>query len=217
MKKVVILGANGQIARIVEHRILTEADLADVELTLFLRQADRLANLADNPRVTVVEGDITDAQAVANVIAGQDIVVIGMVDHTPDNVITKNVITGMHVHQVTRVLATNVLGLYHEVGGEFGRWNAEMIGAGMASARQADQLLAASDLDYTTLRLPWLNDRDEVAYTITTHDQPCDGGSGSRQSVADVMIKLISQPTLYQRESIGMANPVTQGQNRPVY
>ncbi|MCF7522820.1 NAD(P)H-binding protein [Levilactobacillus brevis] len=114
-----MLGANGQIARIVEHRILTEADLADVELTLFLRQAD--------------------------------------------------------------------------------------------------QLLAASDLDYTTLRLPWLNDRDEVAYTITTHDQPYDGVSGSRQSVADVMIKLISQPTLYQRESIGMANPATQGQSRPVY
>ncbi|MDA0411077.1 NAD(P)H-binding protein [Levilactobacillus brevis] len=193
MKKVVILGANGQIARIVEHRILTEADLADVELTLFLRQADRLAKLADNPRVTVVEGDITDAQAVANVIAG------------------------MHLHQVTRVLATNVLGLYHEVGGEFGRWNAEMIGAGMVSARQADQLLAASDLDYTTLRLPWLNDRDEVAYTIMTHDQPYDGVSGSRQSVADVMIKLIGQPTLYQRESIGMANPATQGQSRPVY
>ncbi|MCS6109221.1 oxidoreductase, partial [Clostridium botulinum] len=35
MKKVLVLGANGQIARIVEDRILKEQP--DVELTLFLR------------------------------------------------------------------------------------------------------------------------------------------------------------------------------------
>lgn len=43
MKKVLILAAGGQIARIVEERILKEQK--NVELTLFLRHKERLQNL----------------------------------------------------------------------------------------------------------------------------------------------------------------------------
>lgn len=217
MKKLVILGANGQIARIVEHRILTEAAFDDVALTLFLRDASRLSELANNDRVTLIEGDITDAAAVDQAVAGQDIVLVAMVDHTPDNVMTKNVMAAMQAHHVSRILSTNVLGLYHEVGGEFGRWNAEMIGAGMAPARQADALLAQSKLAYTTLRLPWLNERADRNYTITTRDEAYNGVSGSRQSVADVILQLVADPEKYSRDSIGMADPATEGEDRPVY
>jgi len=42
-KKVMILAANGQIARLVENRILTEPTFKDVDLTLFLRDASRLS------------------------------------------------------------------------------------------------------------------------------------------------------------------------------
>jgi len=166
-KKVMILAANGQIAQIVEHRVLTEDQFADVELTLFLRNASRLANLQDNPRVTLVEGDITDPAAVSAAMVGQDMVFVAVVDHDQQNRLTKSVIAGMKANDVSRVLFANVLGIYNEVGGEFGRWNLEMIGAGMAPARRSDNLLANSGLDYTTLRLPWLNDRG-VKYVVTT-------------------------------------------------
>ncbi|WP_203640608.1 NAD(P)H-binding protein [Levilactobacillus andaensis] len=215
-KKVMILAANGQIARLVEQRILTEATFADVELTLFLRNASRLSDLQDNPRVTLVDGDIADEAAVTAAMAGQDLIFVAMVDHDRRNRLTKNVISAMHANHVDRVLFTNVLGLYDEVGGEFGRWNLEMIGAGMTPARESDKLLAQSGLDYTTLRLPWLNDRD-ISYTVTTKDQPYNGVSGSRASVADVVLKMIADPTRYSRDSIGMADPATEGQNRPVY
>ena len=215
-KNVLILAANGQIARLVEQRILTEDAFAEVKLTLFLRNASRLQDLQDNPRVTLVEGDITDADAVSAAMIDQDLVFVAVVDHDRQNRLTKNVIAGMQTHQVARVVFTNVLGLYNEVGGEFGRWNLEMIGAGMAPARQSDQLLADSGLDYTTLRLPWLNDRD-IKYTVTTKEQPYDGVSGSRRSVADVVLNIIADPTQYSRDSIGIADPATEGQDRPVY
>jgi len=215
-KKVLILAANGQIARLVEHRLLTETAFGDVDLTLFLRDAHRLQALQDNPRVTLIEGDITDRAAVSAAIADQDLVFVAVVDHDRQNRLTRNVIAGMQDHQVSRVIFTNVLGLYDEVAGEFGRWNLDMIGAGMAPARQSDSLLADSGLDYTTLRLPWLNDRG-INYTVTTHDQPYEGVSGSRQSVADVVMKIIADPNRYSRDSIGMADPTTAGQNRPVY
>lgn len=52
--KLAILAANGQIARIVENRILNEYQFKDVELTLLLRNASRLNDLKDNPRVTLI-------------------------------------------------------------------------------------------------------------------------------------------------------------------
>jgi len=153
-KNVMILAANGQIARLVESRVLAEKEFADVTLTLFLRDTSRLQSLQANPRVTLVEGDITDETAVSAAMAGQDLVFVAVVDHDQQNWLTKNVVAAMQTNHVSRVLFTNVLGIYNEVGGEFGRWNFEMIGAGMAPARRSDTLLAGSGLDYTTLRLP---------------------------------------------------------------
>jgi len=215
-KKVLILAANGRIAQIVENRILTEAAFAGVDLTLFLRDASRLDHLADNPRVTLIDGDITDQTAVSQAMVGQDLVFVAVVDHDDQNRLTKTVMAAMEANQVTRVLFTNVLGIYGEVGGEFGRGNAEMIRAGMATARQSDQLLADSGLDYTTLRLPWLNDQG-IKYAVTTKNDPYEGVSGSRDSIADVVLSMIADPTKYSRDSIGVADPDTEGQDRPVY
>lgn len=212
-----IAAANGQIAKIVENRILTEPDFKDVRLTLFLRNADRLADLKGNPRVTLVEGSLDDATALATAMAGQDMVFVAVVDHTPANSWTKNVIAAMQQQGVKRVLFTNILGLYNEVPGEFGAWNLQMVRAGLPAAIHSDELLASSGLDYTTLRLPWLNDRDEIKYTVTHRNDQYEGVSGSRQSVADYVLQLVKDPTRDVKDSVGMADADTQGLDRPVY
>lgn len=215
--KLLILAANGQIARMVEHRVLTEQAFADVELTLGLRRPNRLAELAANPRVTVTDVDLENAGSVAAAMAGQDMVFVAVVDHDGDNAMTRNVIAGMKAHHVDRVIFTNILGLYNEVPGEFGRWNLSQVASGLKAAQASDQLLADSGLTYTTLRLPWLNNRNEVNYTITTRHEPYLGVSGSRQSIADVVLKIVADPTVAANDSIGIADPATQGQTRPVY
>ncbi|RHW52055.1 oxidoreductase [Bombilactobacillus bombi] len=213
--KLLILAANGQIAQIVEQRLLNEPAFQDIDLTLGLRNKNRLANL--QKQATILEVDLTNSQEIEQAVAGQDLVFVGVVDHTSNNVITKNVIAAMKKHQVQRVIFTNILGLYNEVSGEFGRWNHEQVLSGLPAAINSDQLLAESGLQYTTLRLPWLNDRNEVKYTITTKDQPYNGVSGSRQSIADVILQIINNPDLFVNESIGIADPNTQGAKRPVY
>lgn len=217
MTNILIMAANGQIARIVEERILFEQQFQDIHLTLFLRNKQRLARYQNNPRVTLIEGDLLDSTAVATAINNQDLVFVAVVDHDSKNRITQNVVTAMKQQRVNRVLFTNVLGLYHEVGGEFGRWNEEYIGRGLPSARHSDQILKESGLNYTTLRLPWLNDRPEIKYQITTQDQPYLGVSGSRQSIADAVLQIMADPNQYSYESIGIADPDTQGLDRPVY
>lgn len=210
-----ILAANGQIARIVEQRILNQPDFADVKLTLGLRNHQRLSKL--EPDAHVLEVDLTKLDDVKKAMHNQDMVFVAVVDHTTDNIITKNVITAMTDNNVSRVLFTNILGIYNEVGGEFGRWNHEYTLPGLQTAINSDKLLAESGLQYTTLRLPWLNDRDEIKYTITTRNEPYDGVSGSRKSIADAIIKMIHSPKLYVNDSIGIADPDTQGEDRPVY
>lgn len=215
--KLLILAANGQIARIVEHRILTEPQFKDVELTLGLRRAERLARLADNPRVKVVETDLEDPTSVSAAVAGQDLVFVAVVDHDADNAMTKSVIAAMQSHHVDRIVFTNILGIYNEVPGAFGEWNLRQVQSSLDAAINSDRLLAASGLTYTTLRLPWLNDRDEVKYIVTTKTQPYNGVSGSRQSIADVVLKIVADPSYAANDSIGIADPDTQGQTRPVY
>lgn len=210
-----ILAANGQIARIVEQRILNQPDFADVKLTLGLRNHQRLSKL--EPDAHVLEVDLTKLDDVKKAMHNQDMVFVAVVDHTTDNIITKNVITAMKDNNVSRVLFTNILGIYNEVGGEFGRWNHEYTLPGLQTAINSDKLLAESGLQYTTLRLPWLNDRDEIKYTITTRNESYDGVSGSRKSIADAIIKMIHNPKLYVNDSIGIADPDTQGEDRPVY
>ncbi|RBP98164.1 oxidoreductase [Bifidobacterium aemilianum] len=215
--KLLILAANGQIARIVEDRILHEEAFTDVELTLGLRNSPRLADLADNPRVRVVETDLEDPKSVEEAMSGQHMVFVAVVDHDRDNAMTRNVISAMKSNHVDRVLFTNILGLYGEVPGEFGVWNHEQVKWGLQAAIDSDRLLEESGLDYTTLRLPWLNDRNEIKYTVTTRHEQYLGVSGSRASVADLVLRLIKDPSLYSRDSIGMADPDTQGEPRPVY
>lgn len=214
---VLILGANGQIARIVEERILTESAFEDVLLTLGLRNPSRLQNLSGNSRVILSEVDLNRQDQVEAAMEGQDLVFVAAVDHDKQNRPTKNVIAAMKTTGVKRVLYTNILGLYNEVPGEFGRWNLAQVRSGLNAAITSDRLLADSGVDYTTLRLPWLNNRDEIKYEVTHKDETYVGVSGSRKSIADLILQIISDPTLYSKDSIGIADAATQGLNRPVY
>ena len=120
---VLILGTNGQIARIVEERILTESTFEDVLLTFGLRNPSRLQNLSGNSRIILSEVDLNRQDQVEAAMEGQDLVFVAAVDHDKQNRPTKNVIAAMKTTGVKRVLYTNILGLYNEVPGEFGRWN----------------------------------------------------------------------------------------------
>ncbi|MFT8329948.1 NAD(P)H-binding protein [Bifidobacterium psychraerophilum] len=212
-----ILAAGGQIARIVERRVLDEQQFDNVELTLGLRKSKRLSQLQDNPRVNILEVDLHDAQQVAQAMEGQDMVFVAVVDHDAKNTATRNVIAAARNQGVKRIISTSLLGLYDEVPGEFGRWNHRMVDSGLPASIQADRLLQESGIDYTTLRLPWLNDRDEVKYSITRKGEPFVGVSGSRQSIADVVLHIVADPSFANNDSIGIADPDTQGLDRPVY
>ncbi|QNQ80294.1 NAD(P)H-binding protein [Lactobacillus sp. PV034] len=219
IKNVLIVGANGQIARLVEDRLLKDGK--DVHLTLFLRNAGRLVQLKDNKAVTIIDGDANNSEELREAIKDQDIVYVAFVDHGENAQVTKNIIKIMDKERVKRLISSNILGIYDEVPGEFGEYNRQMCFGGVVkstdSVVQSATAIENSDLDYTILRIPWLNDRNEIKYTVTHKGEEYIGVSASRKSVADLIVKIINDPKLYEKESIGFANPDTQGASRPVY
>ncbi|MFT8537124.1 NAD(P)H-binding protein [Bifidobacterium aquikefiri] len=209
--KLAILGAHGRIARIVEERILNEDRFQDIELTLLLKRSSRLNDMKDNPRVTLIEGDLENEKAANAALAGQDMVFLATVDTSPTNMITKNVINAMHAQGVHRLLAASSIGIYQEEPNQkFREWNQRTLKDYLPPIRVEDEMLRKSDIDFTTLRFAWLNDRDEIAYQITKKGERFVGGSGSRKSMADAILKIVETPTLCERETIGIADPSTK-------
>lgn len=68
--KLLILAANGQIAGIVEERILTEDKFKDVDLVLLLRRASHLHSLKDS--LTLIDCDLNNKQDVVDAAKGCD-------------------------------------------------------------------------------------------------------------------------------------------------
>lgn len=216
MTNLLILGANGRIARLVAQRLLKENE--DINLTLYLRNSSRVADMAKDSRVRVVDGDIHDEATLEKAMQGQDVVFVSPVDHDASNEQTRAVIDVMKHVGVSRVVSSNVLGIYDEVGGEFGRWNKRTVTpTALLGCLASDRLYEESGLNYTTLRIPWLNDRDEVDYVITHKGEKYIGVSGSRKSIADVVIRIVNDPSFLDHESVGIADASTEGSDRPVY
>jgi uncharacterized protein YbjT (DUF2867 family) len=192
MTKILILGANGQLARNTTKMLF---DRTDAALTLYLRRAHRLAN-PDPQRVTIVEGDVLDAETLKATMQGQDVVYANL---TGDMARHARVIVGaMQATGVKRLIFISSMGIYGEVPGERYR-------SVLDPYRDSAALVESSDLNYTVLRPGWFTRDPAVSYQITKKGEPFKGHDVSLNSLSDLIVKLASDPTLYSRESVGVS------------
>ncbi|GEO46166.1 NAD(P)H-binding protein [Companilactobacillus kimchii] len=207
MKKVLILGAYGKIARIVEKRLL---DNPNYQLTLVLRHANRLNSLKNHDNVTVIEGDVSDKDFLTKIIAGQDIVYANLNGQMEQW--AQNIVFAMQQNSVTQLIWITGSGLYHEVPDPFGSWVENYVGhASKEDTRRAAKIIENSQLSYTIIRAAYMTDDAEVNYELTEKGETFKGTMISRSSIADFVIKIIDDPNKYQRESFGISKPGTDG------
>jgi len=205
MKKVLVLGAGGQIARWVIEMLATRDD---AKLSLFLRHARKLKNAPKNSQV--IQGDVLHKDQLNPVIAGQDIVYANLTGTDIDRQ-AKAIVDAMSEAGVKRLIFVASLGIYDEVPGKFGEWNRRQIGAYLPPFRKAADAIEASGLDYTILRPAWLTDNDEIDYETTERDEPFKGTEVSRKSIADLIGKLIDSPKRSTGGNLGVNKPNTDG------
>ena len=207
MANVLILGANGQIAKLVEKQLLDETDH---QLTLFLRQANRIT-VADPKRETVIEGDATNRQAIIKALDGIDIVYANLSGKNIEDQ-AKAVVGAIDRTNVQRLIWISTLGIYDEVPGAFGKWNHQQLDGGyLEPYTAAAKVVENSDLDYTIIRPAWLSNKDIVSYETTEKGEPFKGTEVSRKSIADLVVKLITHPSQAIRHSLGVNQPNTDG------
>lgn len=181
---ILILGAAGQIARVATQELL---DRTDAALTLYARNARRLGAATDRTRI--LEGDVMDKATLAAAMEGQDLVYANLSGNMEAQ--AKAIVAAMKEAGVAHVIFISSMGIYDEVPGE-------RHGAILDPYRNSARVIEGSGLDYAIIRPAWLNDRDEIAYGTTAKGETFrnSGATVSRRSVADLIVKLVGQPTL---------------------
>lgn len=192
MPRILILGANGQLAR---NTIPFFLKHPDVHLTLYLRRAHRLKN-PDPNRVTIVEGDVLNSQTLEAAMRGQDVVYANLAGAMEEQ--AKTIVNAMHATGLKRLIFISSMGIYGEVPGEQYR-------SVLDPYRDSAAVVESSDLDYTILRPGWFTRNDEINYQITQKGEPFKGHDVSLNSLSDFIVKLGLSPTLEVRRSLGVS------------
>lgn len=195
MTNVLILGANGSIAREAIDLFLKETD---VQLTLYLRNPSRLKNI-DSNRVRIIKGDVLDIETLKEAMIEQDVVYANLAGQLER--MAKNVVKAMDATALKRLIWISSMGIYSEVPGERYR-------SILDPYRDSAAIIEASELDYTILRPGWFTYEDEVDYEVSQKGEPFKGHDVSRKSVADLVVKLAVTPGLEVRSSLGVNKPV---------
>lgn len=194
MSNVLILGANGSVARVAINLFLQETA---ARLTLYLRHAGRLRN-PDPARVRIVEGDVLDTARLTEAMAGQDVVYANLAGDLER--MARSIVTAMDAAGVRRLIFISSMGIYDEVPGQ--RYSSVL-----DPYRKAAEIIEASDLDYMILRPGWFTNADEIDYETTQKGVPFRGHDVSRKSVAALVVTLATTPDREVRRSLGVSKP----------
>lgn len=193
MTHILILGANGQLARHTLNFFLAQQD---VYLTLYLRRASRLSNPAPH-RVQILEGDVLDQTRLRQAMQGQDVVYANLAGDLAAQ--ARSLIEAMQAGQCKRLIFISSMGIYGEVPGEpYHRI--------LDPYRDAASLIEASGLDYTLLRPGWFNREPEMDYQLTQKGEPFIGRDVSLNSLSRLIVDLATRPNWQIGCSLGVSN-----------
>jgi uncharacterized protein YbjT (DUF2867 family) len=192
MPKILILGANGQLARNTTEFFLKHPD---VQLTLYLRRAIRLRN-PDPSRITIVEGDVLDLETLKIAMHGQNVVYANLAGSMEQQ--AKTIVNAMHATGLKRLIFISSMGIYGEVPGERYR-------SILDPYRDSAAIIEASDSDYTILRPGWFTHDEEINYQVTQKGEPFKGHDVSLNSLSDLIVKLALSPGMEVRHSLGVS------------
>jgi uncharacterized protein YbjT (DUF2867 family) len=192
MTNVLILGANGQLARNTTRVFLRDTD---ARLTLYLRRAGRLKN-PDPARVRIVEGDVLDRPTLEAAMKGQDVVYANLAGAMKQQ--ARTIVDAMQANGARRLIFISSMGIYGEVLGERYR-------SVLDPYRDSAAVIEASDLDYTILRPGWFTQDGEIDYRITRKGEPFQGHDVSLNSLSDLIVNLALSPTMEVRRSLGVS------------
>jgi nucleoside-diphosphate-sugar epimerase len=203
---ILILGAAGQIARLLTDKLLEQTDHS---LVLYARNADRRLQVTAPERVKVISGDFTDQVSLRAAMEHVDLIYLNSMG---DVEASKAIVSEMDSAGLDRIVAASILGIYDEVPGDFGNWNKRMVGADrIREQAESVSLIEIPQLNYTILRLTWLyNKNNRNQYMLTDKGTAFEGAQVTRQAVSQLIMDIINDTTgRFNKTSLGVSEPDT--------
>ncbi|MCH7391193.1 NAD(P)H-binding protein [Acinetobacter dispersus] len=213
MKKVIVIGANGLTAQQVIARLSKQPN---VQLSLFVRQANKLNTVHDDKKLSIFEGDAVNMDDLRAAIQGQDIVIstLGGMDL---DIKTENIVKVMQELRVKRLIATSAGGIYDELPEPFNSWDKQVVGYTRPTNLRTAEVIEHSTLEYTILRPVWLTDKSSEEFQLTKKGEVFQGTETSRASLGRFIADLVENPQLHIRENLGISQPDTEGDRPAAY
>ena len=203
--KLLIFGATGGTGR----QCIDQALAQGHQVTAFVRQPAALA--VQHPDLTIIQGDITDQDAVQRAIPGHDVVISALGTRGGPAVLpegTRNILEAMASHGVRRSLWVSSFGAGDSLQ-QMGWLSQTLIVKGFL--RQAiqeknaqEQVILASGGDWIIARPGGLTDGPLTGtYRVTGPGDQVGRPSISRADVADFMLKNLTDDR-YVRKAVGL-------------
>ena len=190
MKKVIVIGATGSLA---EYVIQAIKDVKDVQLTLFVRNKNRLSKEISE-ECDLIQGDAIKYDNVTKAIAAQEIVYVNLAGNF--EAMTKNIVRAMQENNVQRIIAISSIGIYDKP-----------VKPVLVPYRRLTDVIESSSLDYTILRPDWFTNDNEIHYILTRKGEPKSGTAISIKSITTFIKTIIENPDLYKNENLSISKP----------
>ncbi len=204
MKHVLLLGATGTAGSALTKKLLSETDC---RLTLFARRARDVYTGSD--RVTVVNGDAEDVNALKTVMPGQDVVYCAISGNALPQ-IAENIVSAMTEAGVNRLIFMGAVGIYNEIPDEMdGEDNLDNEPAQIPN-RKAVDIVEASSLNYTVLRPGYLGEGGADDVVLTVKGEAAKGYTTPIPALVKLAVQLILDDALYSRESVSITRDATK-------
>lgn len=187
MKNVLIIGATSSMGQIAAKYFLNKTD---DNITLMARYTGLLT--IDESRERVFQGDIIDEGILNDAMTGMDVVLVTL--------------DSMDKNRVKRLIFLTSMGTSNEIPtttGASGNLTEDEI---LAPYKQVNDVIGESDLNYTIVRLSWLDDGEDIDnYEITHNGVPAVEDEVSRGSVADLIVRLAHDDKLGARDNLAIS------------
>ena len=198
MKHVLLLGATGTAGSAITKKLLSDTEC---HVTMFARHAEDM--FSDSPRTTVVNGDAEQIENLKEAMQGQEVVYCAISGEALPQ-IAENIVAAMGECGVKSLIFMGAVGIYNEIPDDMdGEDNLDNEPAQLPN-RQAVDIVEASDLNYTVLRPGYLKEGGENDFVLSVKGEPAKGYITTIPSLVKLAIQLISDETLYARESVSI-------------
>ena len=206
--KVAVIGGTGKSGKYLVKQLL----LQNFSIKLLHRKPETLH--IDNPLIEIVKGDARDYNAIHALLEGCDAVLSCLSQPVGERTIfsdaTRNILKAMAAYNISRYITTaglNVDTPFDKKGAQtqFGtKWMYENYPETTTDRQVEYELLAASNINWTMVRLPLIDQTDEINET-TVSLEDCPGSNISATNLGLFMIKQLNS-ALYVKQAPFIAN-----------